>query len=40
MNVIRLGRLINFAVGVHFFAPGLSQEPDRSIDRKRGERVW
>lgn len=37
MNVIRLGRLISLTVGVHFFDPGLSQEPDRSIDRKRGE---
>lgn len=37
MNVIRLGRLIPLTVGVHFFDPGLSQEPDRSIDRKRGE---
>lgn len=38
IKVIRLGRLINFAVGVHFFALALSQEPDRSIDRKRGRK--
>lgn len=35
IKVIRLGRLINFAVWVHFFDHGFSQEPDRSIDRKR-----